>query len=284
MPTLNGAHLLDARLLGDTVNVVVIGAGGSGSHMVADLAVLDQSMLDLGHPGGLQCTVIDHDSVGRANLGRARFYASDIGANKAQTIVQRVNACYGLEFRAISGEITPESGASQLFEDADVVIGCVDTRESRRSILAALTKARSARRSLRESTYWLDLGNGSDDGQVVLGEVGSPSGGVRLPCVTDLFPEMLDQAKDPKNTGPSCSRAEALTRQSAFVNKTASLQAVTLLSALFRFGRLEHSCVFFNLVSQRTSVLPCTLQAWARFGYKPEVKNAVEAETASRAT
>ena len=234
--------------------------------MVADLAVLDQSMIDLGHPGGLQVTVVDYDSVSAANIGRARFYAADVGANKAQTIVQRVNACFGIQFRAISGEVTAETGESNLFDEADIVIGCVDTRESRRLILSALTKARAKRYGRRQSTYWLDLGNGSDDGQIVLGEVGEPQG-LRLPCVTDLFPEMLDPAHDPKDAGPSCSRAEALTRQSAFVNKAASMHAVTLLSVLFRQGQLEHTGVFFNLLTQRTSVLPCTTQAWGRFGY-----------------
>ena len=260
--------MLDGRLLTEAVQVVVIGAGGSGSHMVADLAVLDQSMVDLGHPEGLQVTVVDHDNVSAANIGRSRFFRPDVGANKAQTIVQRVNACFGIEFRAISGEVTAESGASRLFDDADIVIGCVDTRQSRRAILSAISTASSKRYGKRGSTYWLDMGNGSDDGQVVLGEVGEPQG-LRLPCVTDLFPEMLDQARDPKDDGPSCSRAEALTRQSAFVNKAASMHAVTMLSVLFRQGQLEHTAVFFNLLTQRTSVLPCTTAAWKRFGYEP---------------
>ena len=262
MTTKNGVHFLNPDLLERRVNVVVIGAGGSGSHMVADLAVLHHSMIDLGHPHGLKVTVVDHDTVSEANVGRARYFSSDIGTFKAQTIVHRVNVCHGLDFVAISEELR-EDGGGQVLHEADIVIGCVDTRRSRRSILRAMRNDPYR----WHSTYMLDLGNGADEGQVILGELPRGTEEVRLPCVTDLFPEMLDERFDPVDAGPSCSRAEALTKQSAFVNKMASAHAVTLLSMLFRFGQLDHSAVFFNLRSGRSSVLPCTEEAWERFGY-----------------
>lgn len=40
-------YRLDTRLLNQRVSVVVVGAGGTGSHVVADLAVLHQALLDL---------------------------------------------------------------------------------------------------------------------------------------------------------------------------------------------------------------------------------------------
>lgn len=257
MPTTNGIHSLSPALLNRAVNVIVVGAGGSGSHIVTDLAVLNQSMLDLGHPEGLNVAVIDDDTVSEANVGRSRFYAADVGSSKAHTLVNRVNVCYGFNFRAIHTKVMADS---EEMRHADIVVGCVDTRESRRSIAGALGRFAHGPR------YWLDLGNGATDGQVVLGEVCNRTM-IRLPCVIDLFPEMLDPASDPPDAGPSCSRAEALQHQSAFVNKHASLHAVTMLSMLFRYGRLDHSAVFFNLQSGRASVLPCSLDAWMRFGY-----------------
>ncbi|MBK6616374.1 PRTRC system ThiF family protein [Ottowia sp.] len=263
MPTKDGIHYLDPDLLERKVEVLVIGAGGSGSHMVADLAVLHQSMLDLGHPHGLSVTVIDHDTVSESNTHRARFYASDVGNMKAETIVNRVNICYGLSFRAINEELTDDSGGSVL-RSAHIVIGCVDTRKSRRAIRRSVLNTVST----WKPTYVLDLGNGEMEGQVVLGEMGGKDDAVRLPCVTDLFPEMLNQALDPVDNGPSCSRAEALTRQGAFVNKAASLHAITMLSVLFRYGQIDHCATFFNMLSGRTSVLPCRPEAWERFGYR----------------
>jgi len=261
----DGKHFLPEHLLQRTVNVVVVGAGGSGSHVVCDLAVLHQSMLDLGHPNGLDVTVLDFDTVSAANVGRARFYAADCGLNKAQVLVNRINMCYGLQFKASSERITPKSS---LLAGADIVIGCVDTRESRRAIWSA---------HRRQNSYYLDLGNGSDDGQVILGqmpaEVRSYSGTKedahqRLPTVIDLYPEMLVRANDPTDSGPSCSRAEALRKQSAFVNKTAALHAVSMLSCLFRDGWIDHHAVFFNVKKNRSSTLACDPAAWQRFGYE----------------
>jgi molybdopterin/thiamine biosynthesis adenylyltransferase len=68
-------YRLDTRLLNQRVSVVVVGAGGTGSHVVADLAVLHQALLDLGHPAGLKVIVVDGDTVSAANTGRARFYS-----------------------------------------------------------------------------------------------------------------------------------------------------------------------------------------------------------------
>jgi PRTRC genetic system ThiF family protein len=251
-------YRLDSSLLDRQVNVLVVGAGGSGSHMVADLAVLHQSMLDLGHPFGLAVTVADGDTVTHANVGRARFYASDVGSNKASVMVHRVNVCHGLSWRAIEAPVTEDS---PWVRDVDLVIGCVDTRSSRRTIKSLLERRRWGRPVL-----YLDLGNGELDGQVILGEVGGT--GKVLPCVTDLYPEMLDPALDPVDDGPSCSRAEALRKQSAFVNKAASMHAVSMLSVLFSSGALDHHGVFFNLKTGRCTTLAADPSAWKRFGFE----------------
>lgn len=200
MPVVNSEYYVEPELLERRVNVVVVGAGGSGSHVIAHLAVLHQSMVDLGHPEGIHCTVIDSDEVSQANVGRAKFFHADIGCKKALAIVNRVNLCFGLSWEAVDLELTEDCRDSSV-RDADIVIGCVDTRKSRRAIRAVLAKHAS-----KSGTLWLDLGNSADDGQVILGEAGTDRVD-RLPCVTDLYPEMLDESQDPEDEGPSCSRA-----------------------------------------------------------------------------
>jgi PRTRC genetic system ThiF family protein len=265
-------HHLSPELLNRRVKVLVVGAGGTGSHIVADLAVLHQSMLDLGHPHGLHVTVSDFDDVSSANVGRARFYESDVGKNKAAVLVQRINMCFGLDFAAQRVAVSAKSGLREF----DIVVGCVDTRASRRAIWQS---------SQGNGMYWLDLGNGSDDGQVILGQTldrysrDEANRGPRLPCVVELYPEMLNAKNDPKDTGPSCSRAEALRKQSAFVNKTAALNAVSMLSTLFRQGYLDHHAIFFDVRRQKSSVLACDTAVWARFGYKVPVQEKEEEMT-----
>jgi PRTRC genetic system ThiF family protein len=253
---------LDSRLLNQRVNVVVIGVGGSGSHVAADLAVLHQGLMDLGHPAGLGVTLIDADVVSSANVGRARFFDADVGMSKAQVLCHRINMSYGLDFEAVHGELDEDSG---LIRDADVVFGCVDTRKSRRSINAALNLKTYPR--WRE-TIWIDLGNGASDGQVVFGTTGKHNrAGPRLPTVVDLYPEMLNPAKDPVDDGPSCSRAESIARQGLFVNKSAALHAVNMLATLMRTGKLDYSAAFFNVNTGKVATLECSPEAWARFGY-----------------
>lgn len=265
MPIKNCEYHVPPELLERRVRVVVVGAGGTGSHVIAHLAVLHQSMVDLGHPEGIHCTVVDSDEVSHANVGRAKFFQADIGVNKATAIVNRVNVCFGLDWKALDLELT-ESCQDRSVRSADIVIGCVDTRRSRRSIRALLERDRST-----SGTLWLDLGNSADDGQVILGEAGTDRAD-RLPCVTDLYPEMLDESADPTDEGPSCSRAEALLRQSAFVNATCALHAVSMLGALFRFGKIDHSAVFFDVKKSRAVPLACNTEAWARFGWKTQTK------------
>ena len=253
---------LDSRLLNQRVNVVVVGVGGSGSHVAADLAVLHQGLMDLGHPAGLSVTLVDAEVVSGTNIGRARYFEADVGMSKAEVLCHRINMSYGLDFEAIHGEVTDDCS---IVRDADVVFGCVDTRKSRRSIHEALTQ--KAYPSWRE-TIWIDLGNGANDGQVVFGTAGKKHReGVRPPTVMDLYPEMLDPAKDPVDDGPSCSRAESIARQGLFVNKAAALHAVNMLATLMRTGKLDYSAAFFNVNTGKVATLDCKPEAWARFGY-----------------
>lgn len=263
-------YRLDSRLLNQRVSVVVVGAGGTGSHVVADLAVLHQALLDLGHPAGLRVTLVDGDTVSAANIGRARFYSADVGLSKAEVLCHRINMVYGLDFEAVHGELDERS---RLLMDADVVFGCVDTRKSRRSIHRAL-KGENAQRW--RDTIWIDMGNGDNDGQVILGVVDNrrERQGLKPPTVTELYPEMLDESRDPKDDGPSCSRREAIERQGVFVNKAAALHGVNMLTTLIRTGKLDYSGCFFNISSGRVVPLACDEAAWERFGYKRETEEA----------
>ncbi|WP_238218572.1 ThiF family adenylyltransferase, partial [Caballeronia novacaledonica] len=82
-------HLLPSRMLERSWNVVVVGAGGTGSAVLPSLARLHHAMLELGHPGGIECTVFDDDTVSPTNVGRQGFYPNDVGEYKAALIVNR---------------------------------------------------------------------------------------------------------------------------------------------------------------------------------------------------
>jgi PRTRC genetic system ThiF family protein len=270
-------YVLGQRALEERIEVVVVGAGGSGSHMVANLAVLHQSLVDLGHPYGLRVTLCDDDEVSHANVGRARFFASDVGASKASTLVTRVNVAYGLDWDAVPARVE-EGRRMACLDRADLVIGCVDSRAARRAIHSALL---AATRFIGPKA-WLDLGNGASDGQVVLGEVGQVEG-LRLPTVLDLYPELGDPNQDPRDPGPSCSRAEALSLQGPLVNAQAALQASAMLFELLRYGSLPYCALWFDQRQAQVSTLRVDPQTWARMGFVASATVGVDSEAESEA-
>lgn len=254
-----GSHNIHPDLLNRQVNVLVVGAGGTGSQILTGLAQLHTAMLSLGHPGGLHVTVVDDDHVSEANVGRQMFYPADVGLPKATVLVHRINMTMGTSWRAEVHRV----GKDDKFHNVDMAIGCVDNRVARASILSSLSN------QYGNTKYWLDIGNRKSDGQVVLGEVARKDFPERLPHAVDLFPEIIDETHEDPDDGPSCSLAEALEKQALFINRGVALFALNLLFELFRYGRIEYHGVFVNLKTARSTPLGIDQIAWGRFGYKP---------------
>ena len=70
----------------------------------------------------------------------------------------------------------------------------------------------------------------------------------RLPTVAELYPEIV--SVDEHDDGqPSCSAAEALTRQEPFINQNLAYLALAMLTQLLRHGSLSYHGGFCNLVT-----------------------------------
>jgi PRTRC genetic system ThiF family protein len=135
--------------------------------------------------------------------------------------------------------------------EVDLVIGCVDTRKARR----AIDKWAQHSRVL----YWLDLGNNASSGQFILGQPKNSAnkrrGKCRLPTVTELFSEIAAPGTN-EDDQPSCSAAEALTRQEPFINQNLAYQALGMLTQLLRHGSVLYHGGFCNLVTGQLVPLP----------------------------
>lgn len=250
-------HKLRSKLLSNEVDVVVVGAGGTGSLVIEGLVKQHMAMLALGHPHGLHVTILDDDFVSEANVGRQGFYPCDVGLPKAVVLANRVNMSYGLDWKAKVARLDESTRGIK----ADIVIGCVDNRKARKAILENF-----------DGSYWLDIGNRLDNGQVILGEIPTSwekHRADRLPHAADLFPEMIDESADAEDDLPSCSLAEALQKQSLLVNRGVALYALNLIWELFRFGEIETHGVFVNMKASRTSPLMIDPEVWKRMGYNP---------------
>lgn len=254
MPT--AVHQIDHHLLDKRVTVHLAGVGGNGAQMAACLARLDIAIRALGHPHGIFVHAFDPDVVTESNVGRQLYSPSDIGASKAIITITRLNHFYGLDWDASASSVEEfwNRRAHNRGRDGDILVSCVDSRIARRTIHDHVFAG-------GRYSYWVDLGNSGHDGQVILGEPPktsreSPAAtSSRLPCVTELYPELLHAAQPDANE-PSCSVRLSLASQGLFVNDFAVRHAAQLLYELFSRGCLSHQGVIFNLDTKKCAPIP----------------------------
>jgi PRTRC genetic system ThiF family protein len=242
----NDRHYLPADLGNRAIKVLLVGCGGNGAQMLMGLASLDTALRAISSRS-LDVTVVDDDVVTEANLGRQPFYRCDLGHSKARTLTERVNFAHGLAWTAIHGRAPSAIG----IEGVDILITCVDTASARRALGAALAKGRGT------PAYWMDLGNRARDGQYLIGCLGRATSEDRgrLPTVLEAFPELADDSLA-DDDAPSCSVAEALERQSLFVNRVLASHALALLFDLLGRGSIGHAGGFLNLASGQAVSIP----------------------------
>ena len=166
-------HYIDNYLINPQhpVTVNLIGAGGTGSQVLTCLARLDTALRGLGHPG-LFVTLYDSDIVTEANIGRQLFSPSDIGLNKAQCLVTRMNNFFGNDWKAVP-DIYPAALKDARRDNlANIMITCTDNIKSRLDLWNILKAVPvSEYRSHETPLYWMDFGNMQNTGQVILGTV-----------------------------------------------------------------------------------------------------------------
>jgi len=245
-PEIPNRHYLPAGFDNRAIRVLLVGCGGNGAQMLMGLASLETALRAISSRT-LQVTVVDDDVVSEANLGRQPFYRCDIGSSKARTLTERINLAHGLSWRAVHGR-APDAVK---IGEADILITCVDTASARRALGTELAKGGA------KPAYWMDLGNRAGDGQFIIGCPGRTVGRDprHLPTVLEYFPEIADEDR-PDDNAPSCSVAEALERQSLFVNRVLASHALALLFDLVGRGSISHAGAFINLASGHCAPIP----------------------------
>lgn len=243
------AHFTHPYLLNPPhkVTVNLVGAGGTGSQVLSGLARMHEALTGLGHPG-LHVRCYDPDVVTAPNIGRQMFSPSDIGAYKSVILITRVNRFFGTEW---------EAHTSSYYGNikANITVTCIDTAAGRLDINDGLTEKPKSKEPIRDALYWLDLGNLQKTGQCILGTLQSipqPQKSAhktfdQLKTVAQKF-KQLRKLKE-VDQGPSCSLAQAISRQDLFINSTIAQFGVNLLWKLFREGMITYHGCYVNLDS-----------------------------------
>jgi PRTRC genetic system ThiF family protein len=247
------------------INIALVGCGGTGSQVLTSLAQLHHALVELGHEG-LDVTVFDDDKVESFNVGRQPFYPADVGYYKAQVLIHRINVMYGTRWEGVPERFTGDDKIN----DLNLIIGCVDTKSSRRAIHNFLKDCYS-------EVFWLDFGNQSKTGQIVLGSmsqkttVGALVMGERLPVVTELFPEILDESIPEPADVPSCSMRDALKKQSLFINREMANQGMAILWDLLTVGHITRHGAFVDLAHSRVNPMPIKASFWSSMNITVEM-------------
>lgn len=245
------------------VTVNLIGAGGTGSQLLTALARMNHALIALQHPG-LSLRLFDDDFVTAANLGRQLFAQSELGMKKSIALINRINRFFGTNWKAVPLKYTPSLLVKRLSViPAAITISCVDSVQSRFEIEGMLkTFAASNDSQTRDQLfYWMDFGNDQTTGQVILSTINDIEQPVskkyitvnKLPCITEEFKGLLERSGSTDT--PSCSLAEALTKQDLFINSTLANLGASLLWNLFRVGMTANRGFFLNLKDFRVQPL-----------------------------
>ena len=230
------------------VTVSLIGCGGTGSQVLTSLGRISYALQQLGHPG-LHVVAYDGDIVTEANCGRQLFSAQEIGHNKAEVLVTKMNMFFGTNWESKPKMFSTRSGYT------NIVISCVDTVKARLMIAGHLKKC-NRYADYEKPMYWLDFGNMTDRGQVILGTVGKEykqpekeEAVATLRTVTEFF-DM--KAVNDEDSGPSCSLAAALRKQDLFINSTLAQVGCALLWKMFK-GVIDTQGAFVNLDTMKVN-------------------------------
>lgn len=218
------------------MRVLLVGVGGNGSKLLASLVRADTALRLLGRPG-IRVVAVDPDTVSEANLVRQAFLPKDLGRNKAEALISRINLLYGRDWEWRARAFQPED-----LEEVwpDLVITALDSGRARKEVLEAIQGG-------WRRPWWIDLGNEERYGQVLAGN-GSPE--APYPPVRE--PALLEG----EDEGPSCSALEALLRQDLLVNDLAAVWAAELLWQILREGRPRYLGVYYDLDRGTTRSVP----------------------------
>jgi PRTRC genetic system ThiF family protein len=217
--------------------IILVGLGGTGAQIARSVArlVYDMGRAWLHVPA---VRFIDPDTVEEKNIGRQLFSYGDLGQNKARCLAARFNAALGLSTAAIDQPFDAERHVTHAH--STLLIGAVDNEAARRELAKV------------EGALWLDNGNHTHSGQVILGNVGELEVMLRhidgnegvythLPNAALLFPQLLDPEPiaetipETQGAGLSCAEMIAVGEQGLFVNDLiASIAAQYLWRILYR--------------------------------------------------
>lgn len=232
------------------ITIDLVGIGGTGSLMIAKLARMNHALIELGSPG-IHVNAWDFDVVEYNNVGRQNFTKSDVGQNKAQCMIDKINIAFGFSWEARTEKYNFKM-------ESNIIVTCVDNVETRNQVNKSFKKTIDERLDYTTNFYWMDTGNGKDFGQVVLGsrKIPQPSSQYKtidtLKTVYEIFGKLEDFNTEEVQGIQGCSYIDSLNKQDLFINDTISCYASNLLWKLLKNNYLTANGSIVNLAKSNS--------------------------------
>lgn len=222
------------------ITITVIGAGGTGSLFLQQLARIVYAYRALYNR---ECVVVvcDGDRVSESNIGRQGFSPNEVGANKAYSIVSKINRFYGFDWLASCNYFDYKKRNDITLREygANFIISAVDSKACRKQIKRLFQDSYKLNETPEyKAHFWMDLGNTKTTGNVV---VASPELG--WPDVIDEYGSFMKS----KAKGSSCSLAMALNEQDLFINPTVATIGAKWLWECLTKSEMDWRGAFINL-------------------------------------
>lgn len=239
------------------IGIDLIGLGGTGSHMLTNLAILSNTLYKLGgQPFFVRA--FDPDIIEEHNISRQAFSKAEIGLYKSDVLVTRCNRFFNTDWTSYPYKYEENPRTVKTGNPlSNIIITCVDSIEARKSIhdivMKKIFEPGTSRFDYTTPVYWLDIGNTRKQGQIILGTIlqiknqDIPDNVYKLPSFFDEFPDITG---DPDE--PSCSLAESIGKQDLFINKIMATYASNMLWQLFREYRVNYRGLYVNLETMMT--------------------------------
>ena len=238
----------------------LIGCGGTGSWLAPSLCRIARTLSEQGKATTL--VFIDPDIVEQKNVLRQNFCDAEIGLNKSQTLALRYSLSWGISIEALPALFNPEIVARDYYQrehKLKIIIGCVDNAIARQSIADALSQYQSWHTiNVATELWWLDCGNHTNSGQVLIGSHLSTEmdvykfhelGCIKLPAPCLQHPELLKpKPEELSDSSISCAELALLNAQSLAINQRMAAEAASYLVQLVT-GKLNRLATYIDLNS-----------------------------------
>lgn len=218
--------------------VIVVGLGGTGSHLVEPLARYLTT-----RPAPPELILVDGDAYGADNGARQRVDPGEQGINKALAQARRLRALLpGLRVRSLDVFLS-DRNAGEVIPEGSLVVACPDNHATR------LTVSRRCQRLRNAAAVF--AGNDRTDGAV---QVYVRRNGRSLKRPVEQYHREVAEPRDRNPAELSCEELAARPGggQVIFANLTAAALALNAVYSLLE-GRVPPGEVFFDIVQNRAN-------------------------------